>query len=382
MTTTPPGDCWPTPDQTLLLRAALLPGSAARQAWEAWRTRASLADLDGGSRRLLPLLYRNLRGLGLDDPAFAEFKARQRYNWFKNQALFHQCAQILAALAAAGIPTLLLKGGSVSLRYYSDPSLRPMTDLDVLVPEAQARQAHGLLREAGWKPDNSVFDPEVHFTTRASMGYSFAGGFQLDLHQHVLWDCVYPEADRPFWMRAEPRTFYQAPTATLCATDDLVHTCIHAARYNDFPPVRWAADAMHILRSTRYPVEWERLLGLARDLRLSLSLHAALSYLAGALEAPIPAAVLSALEAMPVTPAERRFYEIKVSRPGLLHGFPLIWYQYERLARGTGQRPSLPGYLRFIQHAWSLPRARDIPAYGWRRLREEWARRRSQPAAA
>jgi hypothetical protein len=213
------------------------------------------------------------------------------------------------------------------------------------------------------------------------MGYSREGGFQLDLHQHVLWDCVYPEADRPFWERAEPYVFHGVKTATLSAGDDLLHACVHAARYNDFPPVRWAADAVHILRSAGPSLEWDRLVALAEQLRLSLSLHAALSYLANDLEAPIPAQILKALETMPVSPAERRFYRLKVSRPGVLKNFPLIWYQYTRLAHGTGERVSLSGYLRYIQHAWNLPRGRDIPAYGWRRLKQELARRRGQPAA-
>ena len=70
MTTPPLGDCWPTPDQTLLLRAALLPGEAAREAWVAWRQRASLAELDGGSRRLLPVRVAD-RGVRDDDDFLA-----------------------------------------------------------------------------------------------------------------------------------------------------------------------------------------------------------------------------------------------------------------------------------------------------------------------
>jgi hypothetical protein len=375
MTPTLLGHCWPTPDQTLLLRAALLPGKAAREAWETWRQRASLGKLDGGSRRLLPLLYRNLRALGIDDPAFVEFKASQRHNWFKNQSLFHQSAQTVAALTAHGIPTILLKGASLATRFYADPSLRPMTDLDLLVPEADGGRAHECLLKLGWQPDHPAFDPDVHLTMRHSTGYARTGGYQLDLHRHVLWDCVYPEADRPFWERAEPCSFHGVPTATLCATDDLIHVCVHAARYNEFPPVRWAADAMHILRSTAHPVDWDRLLRVAHTLRLSLSLHAALLYLGEALDAPVPSAVLAALAAMPVTAAERRFYRIKVSRPGVLRGFPLIWYQYTRLARGSGRRPTPWGYLRFVQHAWNLPSLARLPAYAWRRLQQEAARR-------
>jgi len=374
MNSSPLGDCWPTPAQTLLLRAALLSGEPARQAWHEWRQRTNLASLDSGSKGLLPLLYRNLRLLGLDDPTLAEFKGRQRQNWFKNQVLFQQSAQTVAALAAAGIPTLLLKGASLAARFYADPSLRAMSDLDLLVPEADARRAHSLLLELGWHPDHPAFNPDVHLALRQATGYSRPGGIHLDLHYHVLWDCTYPGADQPFWERAEAFVFHGAPTATLCATDDLIHVCVHAARYSAFPPVRWAADAMHILRSTEHPVEWDRLLRLAETLRLSLSLQAALVYLAGALAPPVPAAVMTSLDAMPVTAAERRYYKLKVSRPGLLRGFPLIWYQYARLTRETGRRPNPLSYLRYLQHAWNLPRARAIPAHAWRRLREELSR--------
>ena len=56
----PEGDCWPTSQQRLLLRAALLEGSHAIETWNDWKRGIILDRLDRGSIRLLPLLYHNL----------------------------------------------------------------------------------------------------------------------------------------------------------------------------------------------------------------------------------------------------------------------------------------------------------------------------------
>jgi LPS sulfotransferase NodH len=53
--------CWPTAEQELLLQAALLPPGAAGEAFARWQGAADPFVLDEGSRRLLPLVHRNLR---------------------------------------------------------------------------------------------------------------------------------------------------------------------------------------------------------------------------------------------------------------------------------------------------------------------------------
>lgn len=49
------GNYWPTPDQELLLRAALLEGPAAADAWRELRPRLNPDDIDAASQRLMPL---------------------------------------------------------------------------------------------------------------------------------------------------------------------------------------------------------------------------------------------------------------------------------------------------------------------------------------
>src|SRR5262249_8973678 len=61
---------WPTSSQVLLLRAALGRGPEALEAWSEWKSRHDLieTELDHGSFRLLPLVYKNLAAQETSEP--------------------------------------------------------------------------------------------------------------------------------------------------------------------------------------------------------------------------------------------------------------------------------------------------------------------------
>jgi len=82
------GDCWPTREQELLLRAALLQGNDAINAWHEWKSSVDIEQLDQGSYRLLPLLYRSLHIDGVEDPLMNKLKGVYRMTWYKNQPFY------------------------------------------------------------------------------------------------------------------------------------------------------------------------------------------------------------------------------------------------------------------------------------------------------
>ena len=59
----------------------------------------------------------------------------------------------LAALGEAGIAAVALKGVALAWRHYPEAALRPMRDIDLLVPEARAIEAARVLAAAGFVPD-------------------------------------------------------------------------------------------------------------------------------------------------------------------------------------------------------------------------------------
>ena len=155
----------------------------------------------------------------------------------------------------------------------------------------------------------------------------------------------------------------QALTQALNPTDQLLHVCVHGALLNRVPPVRWAADAMQILRTPGAALDWPRLLAHAQRLRLSLSLRATLHYLRTALEAEIPATVVEALAALPVSALDREFFQRKISRRGLLGEIPLMWSHYCLIAEARQRPATRAGFVRYLRLNWGLDDGRDIPLF-------------------
>src|SRR5690242_11253266 len=143
---------WPTKEQELLLRAALLRGDEALAAWRRWRPLFEAGSFDEGSRRLLPLLYRNLKLEQLPDHLFNRLKEEYLHTWSQNQFCLRRIQSVIAAFNEIAIRHMLLKGAALAILYYEDVGLRPMKDIDLLVPHDQARQSMLELRNLHWTP--------------------------------------------------------------------------------------------------------------------------------------------------------------------------------------------------------------------------------------
>ncbi len=91
------------------------------------------------------LLHQLPEGLGRV-LARATAQARQR-TARQRLALLH----IVRCLAAQGIPSVALKGAHLAWQHYPQPWLRPMRDLDLLLPEEQIGPAFALLENEGFR---------------------------------------------------------------------------------------------------------------------------------------------------------------------------------------------------------------------------------------
>ena len=374
------GAFWPTPVQESLLRAALLRGPGAQAAWEQWSARANLDTLDAGTFRLLPLLYVNLEAEGVRHPLMSKLKGIYRYHWTKTRVLFYQAALVLDRLHAAGFQTLLLKGTALATLYYPNPGLRPMDDFDVLVPLSQAAAAAAVLVEAGWKPilqrQMRAFNP-AYFSVRPGHGFCNAAGQACDLHWHVLFQACQPEADEAFWQAAIPLAFQGRATLALNPADQLLHLCAHGALWNPLPSIRWAADAMMLLRVAA--IDWPRLVAQAKAFALSLPMFDTLAYLKRLLDAPVPDAVLEQLGAAPASSPERRAYESWANPPNWRYLWPQLESQYclySAMSRGRNPLSQVTGRLRFLQQIWGLDHLWQLPLAAGPKLREWWQSRR------
>lgn len=361
-------DCWPTAQQELLLRAALLQGDAALESWQEWLSVADLDRLDQGSFGMLPLLHENLRCHGVDHPLMDRFKGIHRLTWYKNRLLFHGTAAALSALDRAGIPHLLLKGAALALLHYPDLGLRPMSDVDILVPHQQATEAMAALIGSGWIPTGNSPDllSEKNVSVMTQHNFTNSAQQNLDLHWHVLLSERHSDdVNDALWRAAVPTTLHNVPTLALHPTDLLLHVCEHGVKWNPMPAFRWAADVVTIVHHVPCGLDWDRLLIQARTRRLALPLITALTYVEQRLETPVLSPVLDALRTMPIGEQELVEHALNTHRSSSFL-FPLrrLRLHYVIITRRMPEAhfpERLRAFVRYLRMRWGVPRLREIP---------------------
>jgi hypothetical protein len=367
-----------SPSQLSLLRAALLDGPAASEAAKSWFALRRMEEmslgfeaLDVASRRLLPLVYRNLK---TSVPAPLRNDLRLIYNeyWADNQKRLQHLENLLAWFQANEIPTLVLKGMALSLLHYRDMAARPTSDLDILMPEDRAQEAIGLLERDGWAPflylPSAPKKPYFYRHTHA-IPFERPGSSDLDLHWHVLSESTFLGADQPFWHDSVPLTVKSVHTRALNPTDQLMHACVHGFRATDIPPIRWIADAVVILRTA--PMDWNRLVNLAKYLHVTLPLALSLSFLRTTFPTPIPEEVVEELQAVPVDHAERRYFETLVHNNSDWR--EVLAYNLERHRRANRDRNPVLGAAslpRQLQLHYNLPNLKGLGSFALSRFAE------------
>jgi hypothetical protein len=349
----------PTAEQRLLLRAALLEGEPGRRAWERWRGGIDIERLDTGSQRLLPQLYRNVQRYATGDPLLERLKGVYRHAWSANGMLFRDAGRLLGALARAEIRTVVLDGSALVTLYYRDQGARAIDSIAVLISPDDIPAAARVFAREGWGSAKLVhLSRPGPYTSQARL---LGAGRPVDL----LWD-PFPEGCTPdirhgFWVNAEPAEIAGIASQVLAPTDELLRICVRAARWEELPPFRRLADALLLLRAVGPRVDWTRLVNQARRARVVLPVLASLSLLREVLDAPVPDDSLRRLEAEPAGAGEWLEQRLREAPRPRLGRLPDLLFRYRRLAAPEGSGTRRPGLARYLQGAWGVRWAWQLP---------------------
>jgi hypothetical protein len=355
----------------LLLKAALRGDEVARDAFRTWDRQLDLDAMEDADARLVPLLGSNLARLGLQCSEARRIRGMRRYFWSQNQLHLRHCREVAQLLAAQNIPVMALKGIPLAVAYYDDVGLRPMSDIDLLVPTGKTEPAVAALEAAGYVA-KAAEEPQWRngsIATSLQHGAGFVDGArrECDLHWHMLSDCLSDGDDDAFWSRARAHEVHGVPVLFPAPEDLLLHLCAHGIRANAFPPIRWVADAAVVLRSAG--LDWEVFLAEAERRLLGPTLLLAFRTLDEILEpGAVPPSVIERLTRLPAPWYLRSEVELRQRS---------VDYRYTpagRLCELRRRRPSA-GQLRlawavpgFLMEIWDLDRPGKIPMEFGRRL--------------
>lgn len=356
--------CLPTPQQELLLRASLLEGEEARVSWLEWLAEAEiemessswLDHLDVASYRLLPLLFMNIENIRpVSAPLLDKLKETYLVTFCRNQSLFNRTSCALRELNEAGIETLLLKGAALAVLHYNDVGLRPMVDLDVLVPTHKADDSIEVLLKLGWQPG---------FKAAHSQAFrSNTSGVEIDLHWHALIELSGENSDEELWNGAVKAEFNNVEVFALNPTDTLFHVCVHGMKWEGVPTFRWVADAYMVLNSGE-TIDWAHLVWHAKKHKLTLPLREALIYLKELLDVSIPANVLSQLRNERISLSEKLYYSSRTAVHSERNPLLTLWAyysEYKHFAKSHGGATGIIGFPEFLKHLWGLNDVWQVP---------------------
>jgi hypothetical protein len=298
---------FPTDAQLDLLKAALLPADQAAPAWRRWKARGlRFETVDQASARLCSQLWTNRDAAGIDASDLPLIKGVYRQVLSRNAVVLADALAATTVLTEAGVPVLFIKGAAMIAMADGPLGLRRITDVDVLIPEADAQRAFTLLTNAGCSAKSGL---EV---IGASHGVAFVSpsGCELDVH---WWAFKTAGDDRGMFDTAREATLLDRRVLIPSATECLISSVANAFNPYNGAPLRWIADAMLIFQIAVDEIDWDALLERAQRPGLTLSLAGGLDYLTGEFEAPVPAYVLAELRRRRVNWRERASYRAMIS---------------------------------------------------------------------
>ena len=171
----------------------------------------------------------------------------------------HELRECARLLEAAGITPIALKGAWLSAHAYPAPALRPMRDIDLLVPQDQVLAAYSALKAAGYRdygPAEMSLEQAVQLDKHLPPLIA-PRGTVVELH-HRLWE---PDGrlDHASPMQQVPETAKtvrdEDGIAYLAPQETLAHLIVHAVYSHrlDCGPLL-LPDIDYLLRAA--PVDW------------------------------------------------------------------------------------------------------------------------------
>jgi hypothetical protein len=227
------------------------------------------ADLDLAAdlaiaQRVSPLLWRALTqsGLSKSDEDWAKRLGHdaQRCRAQSLMLLPQIGPKALQPLADGGIEPLVIKGAAIAPRY-PEVGLRPMDDVDMIIPDHQIDDALHQLDQAGWE----VHTPPHRRQFQLDVTNSALPGLHIDLHRGL--DSWRTRANRltsdALWTSRQPTTLYGAPAFVLPPEIELISLAAHAAKpYHGFDRLIWIVD---LAVAAQGDIDWDRVAYLAHD---------------------------------------------------------------------------------------------------------------------
>jgi hypothetical protein len=187
-------------------------------------------------------------------------------------------ARAVRPLTEAGLMPIVFKGPAVASRY-PEPGLRPMGDIDLLLPATDHRRALEVLLGADWRivrdGGTGHYDTVLLHDKVPSLALELHFGLEPSTEQVTSIDAS------ALWERRVPASWAGSSAFGLSQADELVVLAAHAGKpFHGFTRLIWIADFAMIIGAAAArdtPIDWDAVRATAERARCLTVVGAALA---------------------------------------------------------------------------------------------------------
>lgn len=249
-----------------------------------------------------PMLLWALERQGVDtsDPNWEPLIAATRQVTIHYVLAASSQKQVNAALVQAGIPTIWFKGADLARTVYEKPSLRPMGDIDLLVPYDLRQSALAVVESLGYHCEEAeLFEGAHELIHHYHLRGNVADAVRVELHFRLLGysDRLLPlEQLDWFWQHTRPWTDGGVTYTVLQPEAHLLYLCAHAVLQHgeaEFRLLRYLD--LHQLLTHSPMFDWQVVVDQAVVLSWTYAVERALSLTQYFFATPLPEDLLDTL---------------------------------------------------------------------------------------
>jgi hypothetical protein len=331
-----------------------------------WNVLARKAHAEGVGPLLYWRLSKSEQILTLPQETQNFLKILYAGTMMQNQRRFKDLKNLAKLFYQTNISAVVLKGACFALTIYPNIGLRPMDDMDLLIPKAKLVEALRIAKRLGYEEVRSDAFPFLrNFLEYDIVMLKRSEPFNiLELRNSILANKAFTFAVPVEWFWTHTETFSTKSNvdfenlSMLSPTVQVLYTSAHAIlKHGEHVPLRWYFDLDLLVRFYDARIDWDFLLSQAQVFEWSSALFAALLQTHSYFDTPIPGQILvrlaessdrysSWVALMQEKPATRTFEELR---------YFSVMNWYGRIFKIAGLVIPRPSYMRWrykLKSSW------------------------------
>jgi hypothetical protein len=271
-----------------------------------WDFLVSKAHAEGVAPLLYWMLSRSGKFSSIPQAVRNSLRLMYSSTWMQNQKIFKELEVLTRRFHRAEIPVAALKGVCFALTIYPDIGLRPMGDMDLLIPKSKLTEAVGIAKSLGYEDTLPEASPGLNelLGLHVFLQKLSPQSITLELHHSLVADKSFTYAVRVdwFWEQTEPLDVSSSQKQfenlrMLTPTAQVLYAASHAMLQHggQNTPLRWFYDLDRLICHYDGRMDWDLLLSQAKTFDWGSALDAAFSKTYSYFNTPIPNHVRASL---------------------------------------------------------------------------------------